>query len=410
MIENIREAALPNGVRVYCESVPHVSSVAFCIMVGTGSRHEEPNERGISHVLEHMLFKGTKTRTAKQIAEEIERLGGHLNAFTDKEVTCYHARMLADDVETGIDVLCDMMANSVLTPEDVEREVSVILEEIKRRDDSPEDLVQDIFEEDLWETHPLGKPVIGTSESVSGVKRESLTNYIHRRYAPDRIVVAAAGNVDPDSFVSLVTARLGSLNGRSNGAERSEPKSGLRRNLVADDVEQVHFCIGFNGYSCHAQERFILPILDTVLGSTMSSRLFQEIREKRGLAYSIGSYFAAYDEGGYFAVYGGTGKQSFEEVQQLTLKELDRIKQEPLTDDELRYAKNHVRGSILLGLESMSSRMLRLSRNALVYDRIIPLKEILQAIEKVDQADVQRVATEMFDPDRMTLTAIGPFE
>ncbi len=405
----IHESKLPNGVRLVMEHVPYVQSAAIGIWVKAGSRYEEDFELGISHVLEHMLFKGTEKRTAKQIAEEIEALGGYFNAFTDKEMTCYYGRILSEHSSSLVDVLCDMLTNSIMAPDDISSEVKVVLEEIKRRDDDPEDLIHDVFLETLWPFHQLGRPVIGTVETVSAVNREKLFDYMKRRYASNEIVISAAGNLDFSMIEDLISDRLGSLKPVEMPFEKSIPTPSARKNFMTKEVEQVNFCLGSNSFSQHEDDKYPMAVLDTILGGGMSSRLFQEIREKRGLAYSIGSSSSAYDETGYFMVYGGTSEENFQQVTDLTMAEFDRVKNELVTDYELMKAKNHIRGSLLLSLEGMSSRMMRLGKNVLYFDRIIPIEEIINAVDKVKKEDLLNIANKVLDNTKLTTAAIGPF-
>ena len=410
MVENVELTTLPNGLRVVSESVPHVQSISVGIWVGVGERDEEKDVLGISHFIEHMVFKGTPKRTARQIADEIESRGGNLNAFTDKEYTCYYARALAEHTPLVMDVLTDMLRHSLFDPEEITREKGVVLEEIKRYQDAPEDIVHDLFAQTLWRSHPLGRPVIGTSRTVAGLQREHITRHIGSHYTPDRVVVAAAGNIAHSDIVALAQKHLGDMSGTAPARTRKAPSFSGDSKLQKKRTEQVHFCLGTQSYSQLDDSRYTLTILDTVLGGNMSSRLFQEIREKRGLAYSIGSYTASYVEGGLFTVYGGTSMDTFEEVVDLARKELDKVKREGISEDELSKAKTQMKGALVLGLESMSSRMMRMGKSLLYFDRVIPLDEIVNKITSVSHKDITRVANELFDESRMTLVAVGPFK
>lgn len=404
----IERTHLPNGVRILAEPVDYVKSCAIGLWVGTGSRYELGSEAGMSHLLEHMMFKGTPTRTAKQIAEEIESRGGALNAFTDKEFTCYYARVLSEDLPVAIDVLCDMVLNSLYDPEELEREEQVILEEIKRHEDQPEDMVHDIYLQTIWEGHPLAKPVIGTAESVSAIRREDILDYIKRRYAPNRIVVSVAGNFSPTELGDMVAAKFGGLVGVSDTPTVSTPTVNSESKRLGKDVEQINFCLGGAGFSQHQDEKYTLAILDTVMGGSMSSRLFQEIREKRGLAYAVGSYAISYGEGGVFTVYGGTSPANFDQVLELVYAEMDKLVQAPLPADEVAKAKNQLRGNMLLGLEGMSNRMTRMAKNELYFERIIPLEETIEKVNAVTVEDVHRVAQHVFQRDKLAMATIGP--
>ncbi|HLJ54868.1 MAG TPA: pitrilysin family protein, partial [Chthonomonadaceae bacterium] len=407
--ENIELTTLPNGVRVVSENVPYVQSASVGIFVGVGSRDEEERVRGISHFIEHMLFKGTAKRTAREIADEVESRGGHLNAYTDKESTTYQARVLAEHTPLAIDILTDMLLASLYDPEEMEREKRVVIEEIKMYEDTPEEMVHELFEETLWQSHPLGKSIIGTEETVSGLSRDDLLAHIARRYRPDRIVVSGAGNLDHSELVELADRALGGLTGSAPARELRRPQpSGKSAGKERRDIEQTHFCFGNAGYSKHDPERFALSILNNVLGGNMSSRLFQEIREKRGLAYAIGSYGRSYQDGGHFCVYGGTSPDTYEQVLDLTRKEFAKVRAEGLSEDELTKAKTQVRGALVLGLENMNARMNRYGDSLLAYGRVIPISEILSEYEAVTHDKIAAVAAKALDDSALTVTTVGP--
>jgi predicted Zn-dependent peptidase len=407
--EKIEITALPNGVRVVSENVPYVQSASVGIFVGVGSRDEEDRVRGVSHFIEHMMFKGTAKRNARQIADEIESRGGHLNAFTDKETTSYQARVLAEHTPLAVDILTDMLLRSLHDPEEIEREKRVVIEEIKMYEDTPEEMVHELFEETLWDNHPLGKSIIGSEATVGGLTRTDLLEHIGRRYRPDRVVVSAAGNIDHDELVCLAEQALGGMTGEAPPRALSTPQaSGKSDRKGRRDIEQTHFCLGTAAYSKHDKERFALSILNNVLGGNMSSRLFQEIREKRGLAYAIGSYGRSYQDGGHFCVYGGTSPDTYEQVLDLTRKEFANVRANGLTEDELTKAKTQVRGALVLGLENMNARMNRYGDSMLAYGRVIPIAEILDEYEAVTHDKIGRVSERVLDESKLTLTAIGP--
>lgn len=399
---------LPNGVRVLIEPVSHVQSAAIGLWCRTGSRHETDDEAGITHLIEHMLFKGTPTRTAKQIAEDIEGRGGALNAFTDKEVTCYYCRVLAGEVETGIDVLSDMVLNSLLDPEELAREEQVVVEEIRRSEDEPGDHVHELHLVNRWGNHPLGKPVIGTEESVTSFRREHLAAYLGRRYRGDNVMLSVAGNVDPDRVIEAARQHLEHIpaGGEQPTMDRPTGRSGF--NYVPKDVEQVHFCIGTDGCSLYDADLYTLAVLDGVLGGGMSSRLFQEIRERRGLAYAVGSYSLSYTAGGAFTVYGGTSRKNWDQVQELVRAELDKVMADGADEGELTRNKLGIEGQLVMGLEGMSGRMMRMSRNELFHGRHIPVEETLAKINAVSNAQLIELARRILAPERMSTTAIGP--
>lgn len=405
----IAKFVLPNSVRVVCEHVPYVHSVAVGIWCHTGSRMESPQESGISHLIEHMLFKGTEKRTAEQIAREIEGKGGHLNAFTDREITCFYARTLAEELPTALDVLSDMFTNSLIKPEDLELEKNVIHEEIRKYEDSPEDHIHDLHTRKRWGDHPLGRPIIGTHESLSSFQREHLKDYLKRRYVAGKTLVAVAGKVEPEELRKLCEEKLSSLTGDFELPNEPPPNANPGEFLVPKNVEEVHFCIGGDSVTLYDERRYALGILDAILGGSMSSRLFQEIREKRGLVYAVGSYAALYREAGSFTIYGGTSLQTWEQVKELVAKEIQKMRSEDVADDELERAKKMIKGSIVLGMESMNARMHRIAKNELVYGRDIPIEETLAKIEAVTQKEIRTLAEEFLNPEKMTTTAIGPF-
>ncbi|MBS1721721.1 MAG: insulinase family protein [Armatimonadetes bacterium] len=405
----VNKHVLDNGVRVLTESVGHVGSLSVGLWCRTGSVNEDPHEGGITHLIEHMLFKGTKHRTAKQIAEEIEGRGGMLNAFTDKEQTCYYCRVLATEAESAVDVLCDMVNNSLFDPAELEREKGVVLEEIKRGEDEPSDQVHDLHMEGLWHGHELGKPIIGTRDSVSSFKRDDITTYVDRRYKGNNVLFAAAGNIDADDLTAKVAARLGDLPKGEPTPKLRRPSAAPGENLVSKDVEQVHFCIGSEGVSIYDDELYTMGVMDSVLGSGMSSRLFQEVREKRGLVYAIGSYSLAYSAGGAFTVYGGTSPKTWNQVREVVATEFAKLIKDGVPKHELDKVKRSMSGTLVLGLEGMSARMTRMAKNEFVHGREVPVEETLAKIEAVSADDVVNLATRILQPEKIRTTAIGAF-
>lgn len=370
---------------------------------------ESDSEAGISHLIEHMLFKGTKRRTAEQIAQDIEGRGGSMNAFTDREMTCYYVRVLADDVENAFDVLSDMYLHSKLAPEDLELEKSVVQEEIRKYEDSPEDHIHDLHARMRWGDHPLGRPIIGTHESVGSFRRENLQDYMSRRYVAGKTIVAVAGNVETDRVEEIAEKYFESLKDDFDLPLEPPPKSNPGEFLIPKEVEQVHFCIGGDGVNIYDERKYAMSVLDAVLGGSMSSRLFQEIREKRGLAYAIGSYMAPYREAGALTIYGGTSLKTFGQVREIVRQEIAKLRAEAVPEDELQRAKRMLTGNLVLGLESMSARMTRMARNEMLFGREIPVEESLSKINAVTSQDVQALANEYLNPDYLTTTAIGPF-
>lgn len=406
----VKKDVLPNGVRVITEQVPYVQSAAIGLWADSGARHEVDSNRGISHFLEHMLFKGTATRSAKQIAMEFDSVGGHVNAFTEKEYTCYYAKVLSEHLPFAVGVLADMFLNSKLDQKDMELEKKVVLEEIKRHEDTPDDLVHDFFLETVWGDHPLGRCILGTNTTVSGFTQDDLREFMHQRYTPDAIVVATAGNVVHEQVVDLVSSLFGYLEGKQASHSTALPGFTNESRVTSKSIEQVHFCIGTHGCSHLDPEKFTLAVIDATLGGGMSSRLFQEVRESRGLAYDIGSYSSSYREGGMFTVYGGTSPENVEEVVDLVRKEFVSIRKENITDEELNRAKNQIRGGLLLSLEGMSSRMIRIAKSDLYFGRIVPINELIDRIMAVSHDDIAKVSKRIFSEPVFPMVAIGPFK
>lgn len=405
----ISKTILANGVRILSERVPYVDSVSVGVWVHAGARDESRNRRGISHFVEHMLFKGTQKREARQIADEMDLLGGHLNAFTDKEFTCYYVRVLSEHLPRALDILSDMVLNSLLDPAEIEREKNVVIEEIKRHQDTPEDRVHDLLMQTLWNGHRLANPVIGSSAVVRGLTRDDLLSYLHDFYRPDALVISAAGKVDHAQFVDLVAAGFGGLNGRRPPRRISSVVPRPETRLTNKTTEQAHFCMGTAGFSQCSQEKYALAAIDSILGGGMSSRLFQEIREKRGLVYSIGSYSVSYTEAGMFAVYGGASIGNIDRVLEITRAECENIGRYGVTESELERARNQIRGALVLGQESMSNRMSRLAKSEMYFGRVVKLDEMISSIMRVSADDVSRVAAQVFDGPGFALVAIGPF-
>jgi predicted Zn-dependent peptidase len=407
-MSNVHKHVLANGVRVLVEPVSHVQSAAIGLWCQTGSRHERSNEAGITHLIEHMLFKGTTHRTAKEIAESVEGRGGSLNAFTDKESTCYYCRVLSDDVGNGVDVLSDMMRHSLIDPDELKREAQVVIEEIKRSEDEPGDHVHEEHLTARWGDHPLGRPIIGTRDSVAGFTPDDIRRYMERQYRGENVLLSIAGNVDPQAVFELAERTLGEIASGAQPVDTERPGGTSRTKWIVKDVEQVHFCIGSDGTSIYDPELYTMIVLDAALGGSMSSRLFQEIREKRGLVYAIGSYTLNYRAGGAFTVYGGTSPDNWPELLETVRTEFDKVMADGIAEDELERTKRHIAGSMQLGLEGMNSRMMRMSRNELNHGRVIPIEETVAKINAVTPADVQALAQRVLHPDAVSITAIGP--
>lgn len=404
----IKETVLDSGARIVTESIPEFRSCTLGAWVTTGSRFESEEDAGLAHFLEHLLFKGTEKRTAYEIAKEMDSIGGQLNAFTDKENTCFYARVLDQHTGRAADILFDMLQNSLLDPKEVEREKGVIIEEIKMFEDSPDDQSLHRFQRSVWGPHPLGRPVIGYKSVIENMTAERLSSYLRERYGASNLMVAAAGRIDHDRFVEEVSESLRDYPRGSFVGETATPEM-ARQNLVFHkDCEQTYLCYGGPGLSSVDPRRYSFLVLDAVLGGSMSSRLFQEIREARGLAYSVGTFLHSYQDSGLFGVYAGTGSQSVEELLDATDGILTDIIANGLTDEELGRSKELLKGNLALGLESTSSRMLRMARSHLVHGRMVGVDEVIEAIERTTHEEIRALAEEFLDPSRFSLTVLGP--
>lgn len=405
---DIAVSVLNNGIRVITETIPHVRSVAIGVWLGTGSRQETPAENGICHFIEHMLFKGTTHRTAEQIARSVDSIGGDLDAFTAKEMVSYNAKVLQQHLPQVLDILSDLVLNPLFSEEDIEKEKGVVLEELKMEADNPEYLVHEIFSATFWKDHPLGKPILGTRETVKRFSREAVAGYYRRFYVPSNITITAAGKLDHDSLLEMVRDRFEGLS--TNGSVPPSPPPNTHARLTLrhkKSLEQVHLCLGVPCYPLPHEKRYAASVLNTLLGGGMSSRLFQNIREKRGLAYAVFSELSGYRDTGALQVYAGTSASSFREVVRLILDEFRRLKDHPVDGDELARAKENLKGSLLLGLESSSSRMANLARQHLYFQRFYTLDEIAERIDAVTSSDVQLAAQDFFHPRHLALAVVG---
>ncbi|RJQ54315.1 MAG: insulinase family protein [Actinobacteria bacterium] len=404
------KTVLDNGITVVTETMDQVRSVALGFWVRVGSRDEPPGFGGMSHFIEHLLFKGTEKRTAEEISATFDRLGAELNAFTSKEYTCYYSRFLDEHLPTAVDVLVDMLQGTLFADEHVKSEREVVLEEIHLHEDTPDEQIHDLFAQTLFGSHPLGAPILGQTESVETFGRDDVTKYFSDYYLPENVVVAAAGRVKHDEVVSLVRDRL-HLNERGEEMRKSyAPKPASEVMVRTKQTEQAHICYGTLAFDARSEDRFALTILDTILGGGMSSRLFREIREKKGLAYSVYSYHSLFLETGVFTVYAGTRPANAEEVIKLIQAELDDIVTNGVGEDEFAKVKDHLKGQLVLGLESTRNRMTRMGKSELTQGEVLSLDELVARIDRVTRDDVARVARELLRPDRMVLSVIGPFE
>jgi predicted Zn-dependent peptidase len=414
----VRRTVLPGGLRIITESMPTVRSATFGVWVGVGSRDETPALAGSSHYLEHVLFKGTKRRDALEISAALDAVGGEMNAFTSKEYTCFYARVLDSDLPLAVDVISDMMTSSVVRRADVDSERGVILEEISMHEDDPGDVVHDAFAAALFGDTPLGRPVLGTVDSINGLSRTAINGYYRRRYRPEHMVIAAAGNLDHAKLVRLVAKAFAPMLDEAEQLERlpALPRVGGRPpisrpgvSIVRRPTEQAHLVLGVPALSRVDERRFALGVLNGALGGGMSSRLFQEIREKRGLAYSVYSYASHHAETGMFGVYAGCQPARAAEVLEITREQVELVRGGGITADELARGKGQLAGSLVLGLEDTGSRMSRLGKAELVYGEILTVDQLLARIDAVTLEQVHQVAAEVLSAPQ-TLAVIGPFD
>jgi predicted Zn-dependent peptidase len=398
---------LPNGVKLITETMSDVRSVAMGIVVGAGSGLETDPIAGISHFIEHMAFKGTSKRSAFDIASELDAVGGKMNAYTSKEITTYYAVTLDKHIDVATDVLSDIFLNSVYDSKEIELEKGVIVEEIKMYEDTPDELIHDFFTETIYKGHPLGRSTIGNEKSVRSLGRENMLDYTKEFYTPDNIIVALAGNVEHEKAVELVGPAFSVMRGKFPAMKKAVPTINKAIKLKQKKTEQVHMCLGTSGPSQLDEDRYAFSVLDTVIGGSMSSRLFQEVREKRGLAYAIYSYNGAMKDCGLYVVYAGTSKENLNKVVDLTMEEFKKIKKNGITKEEMERSKEHLKGSLVLGLESTSSRMGYLAKSQLYYNRVITIDEIFDKVDRITLDDIMAAANKYIKDEYLTLTVIG---
>ena len=407
-VRNIRREVLPNGLIVLTEEMPHLRSVSIGVWIKTGSRHEDAEYNGISHFIEHMVFKGTKNRSAEDIARQVDSIGGNMDAFTAKECISFDIKVLDEHVPLALDILSDLVLNPIFDTKDITRERGVILDEIKLDEDNPDYPVHEIFTQNFWKDHPLGKPILGTKETVKRFEQGLLSNYWKRFFIPNNMIISAAGNLRHEKFVKVVKERFSSLVPGKNGFVQSPPKPSARiimRNKKA--LEQVQICIGVPSHPISHERRYTSYVLSTLLGGGMSSRLFQNIRERQGLAYAIYSELNPYRDTGCMSVYAGTSRESAAQVVQSVLAEYRALKEVPVPEEELRRAKDQLKGSLMLSLESSASRMSNLARQEMYFDRFITLDEIVHCVEAVKSEDLMQMAAEFFKPELVAVTVLG---
>jgi predicted Zn-dependent peptidase len=399
---------LPSGLRLVTESMPHVRSVTVGVWLTRGSRHEPDAESGVAHFVEHMLFKGTTSRSARDIAQIVDAVGGQLDAFTAKEYASYYIKVLDEHLGVAIDLLSDMILHPALAPDDVVKEQGVILEEIKMVEDAPDDLVHEVLTGSFWPRHPLGRPILGTPETVTSFDSPALRAYFQRTYLAPNLLVAAAGNFDHARLRELVVRAFDGLPAAPQADGTRPPSAASGLTFRVKPIEQAHLCLGAPAYHQTHKDRHALFVLNTILGGSMSSRLFQHIREERGLAYAVYSGLTTYSDAGMLSVYAGCAAERVGEVVDLTVAELQAMRDTPVPADELARAKDHLKGSLMLNLESTSSRMSHLARQYIQFERHFTLDEILAEIDRVTAADVQRVAAELFRNGGLAASVVGP--
>jgi predicted Zn-dependent peptidase len=404
----VTREVLDTGLRLITETMPHVRSVSLGVWLTRGSRHESVDRSGIAHFVEHMLFKGTGTRSAEDIAQAIDSIGGQLDAFTAKEYASYYIKVLDEHLPTAVDLLSDIVMNPNLAPEDLEKEKKVILEEIKMVEDTPDDLVHELFTQHFWEGHALGRPILGSKESVESFTTDILRQYFQTSYVAPNLIVSAAGNVQHAQVRDLIARAFGKLSSARLPFEDDRPEVVPQVIIRSKELEQSHVCLGTNSYPQNHDDRYVSYIMNTVLGGSMSSRLFQNVRERRGLAYAVFSGLSAYRDAGNITIYAGCANEAVPEVVELCVEELRGMKTAPVPDAELRRAKDHLKGSLMLSLENTASRMSHLARQEIYFERHFGLDETLAGVERVTSADITRVATDLFSNGSLAATVVGP--
>ncbi|KUK83435.1 MAG: putative Zn-dependent peptidase [Pelotomaculum thermopropionicum] len=400
---------LDSKVNVLIENIPHVRSVAIGFWVNVGSRDETAEINGISHFIEHMMFKGTQKRTAKEIAETLDAVGGHLNAFTTKEYTCYYARVLDEYFDLAVEILGDMLFQPKFDHWDIEREKNVIIEEIKMHEDTPDELVHDIFAGSIWQKHALGRPVIGTTEVIAGLTRRQVWDFYNKYYTPGNMVVSVAGNIKPEGVVNKIRNILDFKGGKVAAREMMTPVPCKKINCCNKKTEQVHLCVGAPGLSLDNEDIYVFQVINTILGGGISSRFFQEIREQRGLVYSVFSYHASYHDTGLFCIYAGLSKQNVDLVLDIMFKQIGDIQLNGLKNDEVQRAKDQIKGNLYLSLESVSARMSRLGKSQIYLKEVISPEEIVDRVSRVTPDKIQELAREILKPEFFTMATIGPW-
>ncbi len=406
----IDKTVLPNGVKVISKKMPHVRSVSMGVWVCVGARDETNDQSGLSHFIEHMIFKGTARRSAYQIAKAFDAIGGQTNAFTSMEYTCYHARVLGAHLTTMVDILSDIFLNSVFDPREVDRERPVILQEIGMVEDSPEEYLHLMAGRDFWGKHPLGRSILGTPQNILSFNAQSIKDFFRQFYHPERIIISVAGNVDHDAFVDLIGPAFGSIHNGQHLPDREKPEITPAAKAYRRDLEQTHICLSTLGLSITARQRFAFSLINTLLGGNMSSRLFQEVREKRGLAYSVYSFIASHEDTGMFGIYAGVHPDNVARTIELVVETLKNLTQTPVSKAELRDAKEFTKGNLCLAAESVDNQMVRLAQNEIHFGSYIPISKVIESVEAVTVEDIQQLGKTLFRPDQTALTLLGPID
>ncbi|WP_058485202.1 M16 family metallopeptidase [Defluviitalea phaphyphila] len=399
---------LSNGVTIVAEKLPFVRSIALGIWVYNGSRHEKANENGISHFIEHMLFKGTKNRNSKQIAEEMDAIGGQLNAYTTKEYTCYYFRTLDNHINQALDILTDMFFNSIFDEKEIEKEKGVIIEEINMYEDSPEELVHDLMQKAVWEKDPLGEPILGTKDTIMSFNNKTLKTFLNKRYRPENTVIAVAGNFEYDEIINKIEEKFINWNTfQKDDYVYTIPKYQSKLVTKFKDIEQVHLCLSFPGIASDSKDIYNLITLNTIFGGGMSSRLFQKIREDRGLAYSVYSYPTNYKDTGLFTIYAGMNPSQVIEVINLIIKEIENLKSNKIPKQDLIKTKEQLKSNYIMGLESTNSRMSSLGKSQLMLNKIRTPDEIIEKLDEVTQEKIEILIEKIFDFSNISLSIVG---
>lgn len=410
MPNDFNKTTLGNGSRIVTKRMPHARSVTMGVWVNVGARDERPEESGLSHFIEHMIFKGTEKRTAVQIAKEFDAIGGQCNAFTSKENTCYHAKVVDTCLGTMVELMSDIFLNSVFHAKEVDRERQVILQEIKMLEDTPDEHVHVLLAQAVWGNHPLGRSVLGRPETVAEFNSATVKEYFGRAYQPERIVIAAAGNLEHETFGELIAQAFAVVRESNDFPERTTPAMDRVITVHPKHLEQVHLCLGTKGIPVTDPRRYTCSVLNVILGGNMSSRLFQEVRERRGLAYAVYSFLALYSDTGMCGVYVGTDQSNIQQVLEIIIKEMKQIKEQPVDSAELRNAKEYLKGGLYLGAESTENQMTRLAHNEIHFGRHVPLKEVEEDIEKVTAEDILELSQDIFQKESASLTLLGPVD